>query len=403
MHTNARAFTVFLALSVPAVAAAQDSDVDLVPTRREFLDPALEFPHDPFNLGARRTAYTVGLKLAGVFDDNVFLSESDEEEDFITVVLLSADVVHRVDENEARFSYRGRERIYADHGDLTGMEHYLDGSGVMRVSRFILGAGLEYRDRKDSFNPLEIPEPVDSRYLAVAIRGGAVFNEFDLLGSLEVAQFSIDDDFHDRGDYDRIGFSLRASAKTWPQAESFGEIVARSTDYEEDAFSDFSYYRLAVGARGTFSPTLRGEASIGYARTEEDEAGDFETDDFSGLVLEAVGTWALNEKNEFAAGLTYGPSESAVTGLTVRQGVHAGWLYRMTERLGFRSSVRWSRESDPEGDLDRSGLQVRGSARWESGDHFYADAGVLLRAADSDDPTLEYDNVRISFGLGVEW
>jgi hypothetical protein len=391
------------ALTLPAAAYAQESDPDSMPTRREFIDRPLEIPRDPFNLGVKSMAYTAGLKVAGVFDDNVRLTADDEESDFITVLLLSGELFYKREESELHLAYHGRNRIYADNDDLNGMEHFLDASGLFRLDRIRVEAGVEWRDRKDTFNPLEIPEPVDSRSARGYLRVGADFNRLDVAGTLELTHFTIDDSFHDRGDFERVGFSLMGTLRAWPQAEMFGEVLLRSTDYDENVFSDFSYIRVAVGARTAFTSTIRGEGRIGFGRTEIDDEGAIPSDDFSGVVVEALAAWDLDERHIIFAGIEYGPSESVVTGLGVHQGFHAGWRFRLEEQWAVRSSVRWGRETDADGDFERTGLEWRLGARWDSRANFYADAGVLVRAAESDDSALEYDNFRISFGMGVEW
>jgi hypothetical protein len=403
MRTTAQAWTVLLAFAFPAAARAQDSDPDSIPVRREYIDAPLEIPHDPFGLGLKNSAYSVGLRIAEVFDDNIFLTDGGEEEDLITVFLLSAEGTYRSNESDIRVAYHGRERIYADNDDLSGMEHFLDVGGTFRTTSLYVGAGVELRDRKDTFDPLEIREPVDSTFARGYATVGTDFNKFDVSLTADLAQFAIDDDFHDRGNYERVGLALLGAARVGTEAEAFGEILLRSTDYDENVFSDFTYLRIAGGVRGRFGPTLSGEARLGYGQTEADSEGALDSDDFAGLVAEAIGVWRFAEKHEVLAGLSYGPAESVVTGLSVHQSVMAGWRFTLDDSWTFRTSLRWSREEDPDGGLERTGVQYRAGARWKSTGPLYGDLGLLLRAATSDDPTLEYENLRVSIGMGVEW
>lgn len=399
MRKQAQAWTVLAALALPGAARAQEGDVDSIPTARS----TLEVPHDPFNLGVKDLAYAVGLKVAGVYDDNVLLTSANEEEDFITVLLLSGEALYKREGNEGRLSYRGRERLYSRNSELSGMEHFLDGSGTLRLSNFRLEAGFVWRAMKDTFDALEVREPVDSRFDREYVRAGADFNKFDVSFTVERAGFAVDDSLHDRGDYERIGFALLGAARLWPQAEAFVELLARSTDYREGLFSDFSFFRFALGARGSFSPKVRGEARLGWGRTRTDDEGILAEDDFSGIVVDATATWSVNERHEVSGGVVLEPAESVVSGLAIDHGVHAGWRFRMSERWLFRGSVRWSRETDSDGNGDRTGLQWRFGTRWDSGGRFYADAGILVRSADTGDAALDYDNVRFSIGMGVEW
>lgn len=399
MGSNTPAWTVVVALALPAAASAQDGDVDSIPGARTLMD----VPRDPLNLGVKELAYALGLKISEVWDDNVFLTSDNEKSDRITVALVWGEALYKREAGEARLAYRGRERLYAKNDELDGMEHFLDASGLIRASNFRFEGGVEWRAMKETFDPLEVREPVDSRFDREFISAGADYNTFDVSLTAELAHFAVDDELHDRGDYERLGFALLGAARVWPQAEAFAEVLVRSTDYDEEFFSDFTFYRFAVGARGSFTAKIRGEARLGLGRTETDDGGTVSSDDFSGVVAEASVTWDVNEKHEVTAGLHFQPSESVLTGLAIEQGIRAGWRFRITERLAFRASARWSRETDSEGNGERTGIQWRAGARWESAGRFFADAGVLYRAAEADVAASEYDNVRFGIGVGVEW
>ena len=390
---------VVLALSIPSRLLAQDGEADPNP------DPErpLEETHDPLGLGAKKLAYSAGLKITEVFDDNVFLTPDNEESDRITIILLKARLRYSGDRTDAKVNYRGRERLFDTHDEFDGMEHYFDASGGVKVSRFRFEAGVEARWLKDPFDVLQVSGRFDSRFDRAHVRATADFNRMDVEMEVAAARFAIDDDVLDRGDYRRLEAGLLVAADAWDQVSVFAEVRLHDTNYVESDFGDLSFLRAAAGVRGALTGKTRGEIRIGVARAELDEGAAFPADDFTGLTASAAVTWEPTPKQELRAELRREPIESVLTGLAIVDGVRLSWLLRPSERWTAQAMVSWDRERESDGSNDRRGLQVRGGVQWAFGERFYADAGALYRVADSDDAALEFENVRFSVGVGVQW
>jgi len=145
-RTGIGAFLIFLALA--SEVRAQDEDVDPNPDPM----PRLEGPNDPFGLGVKKLAYSVGMKIAEIYDDNVFLARDAEESDRITTLLLKTRLRYDLGEGAALLNYRGRERLFAENTEFNGMEHFLDGSVTKTVSNLKFEAGLEWTALKDPFD-----------------------------------------------------------------------------------------------------------------------------------------------------------------------------------------------------------------------------------------------------------
>jgi len=387
------------AFALPAAAFAQDGEADPNP------DPErpLEEPHDPFGLGVEKLAYSAGLKIVEIFDDNVFLSPVGEESDRITVAILKARLRYREEAGSVTLNYRGRERRFDEHDEFDGMEHFFDGSGTVSFTPFRVEAGADGRDLKEPFDVLQVTERFDSRFDREYVRAVADFNRFDVEVEGALARFTIDDDILDRGDYRRREAAVLASVDAWDQAAAFVELRLHRTEYDEPDFGDLSFLRFTVGARGALTAKTRGEIRIGFARAELEEGTVFPEDDFTGLTALAALTWEPGEKHELRADLRREPIESVITGLAIVDGVRLTYRFRFAERWRFQGMLSWDRERESDGSNDRRGLQARGGVQWAVGERFYADIGALFRSADSDDAALEYENLRISIGMGVEW
>lgn len=388
-----------LALALPSRLFAQDGEADPNP------DPErpLAEPHDPFGLGVTKLSYSAGLKIVEIFDDNVFLTPEGEESDRITVLLLKARLRYAGDEADARASYRGRERLFEEHDEFDGMEHFFEASGGAKVSRFRLEAGVEARFLKEPFDVLQTSQRVDSLFDREYLRAVADFNRLDVEAEAARARFTVDDDLLDRGDYTRLEAGLLAAAEIGDKTSAFVELRLHETDYDEPDFGDLSFLRLAAGARGSLSGKIRGEVRIGVARAELDQGAVFPSDDFTGLTAIAAISWAADDKQEIGADLRREPIESVITGLAIVDAIRLTYRIRLTERWTAQGLATWTRERESDGSNDRRGLQFRGGIQWAIGERVYVDAGALYRAADADADALEYENLRISIGLGVEW
>jgi len=114
-------------------------------------------------------------------------------------------------------------------------------------------------------------------------------------------------------------------------------------------------------------------------------------------------TWEPTPKQELRLEIRREPMESVVTGLTIVDGLRVTARLRPSEPWTIQGMVSWDHEQDPDGGNDRRIIGLRGGVQWAFAEQAYADAGALYRVADADDATLEFENLRFSVGVGVEW
>ena len=386
-------------LACPSLAMAQGSEVDPIPEPV----PPLDRPHDPFGLGVKKVSYSVGLKVSEIYDNNVFLAADDRVSDYVTVFLLTASARHEYEGGEARVSYRARDRVFARQGEFDGVEHFLTASGTLEPRPFRFEAGLEWRELKDPFDILQVTGHFDTHYDREYLKATVDYNRFDVEVTAGLAHFSIDDDTLDRGDYERWEFGVMGLAEAWAQVALLAEFAIHGTDYDESEFSDFTFMRVTTGARGSLTPKTRTEVRVGIGHAEPDGGGVFPVEAVTEVVARASLTWEISEKQELALDLHREPVESVETGLAVAEGFRLAYRQEFAEHWTARIMASWDRREESDGSGDRRGLQARGHVRWTSLDNFYADLGILVRIRESDDAERDYENLRISFGLGVQW
>jgi putative beta-barrel porin BBP2 len=394
-----RTWMVALAVAMSAPAHAQDGEADPIP------DPErpLEEPHDPFGFGVKKIAYSVGLKVVEVFDDNVLLTPENEESDRITVALLKTKLRYFGDAGGATLNYRLRHRNYAERDEFDGPEHFFDAAGMVRVDPFRFEAGVDARILKEPFDVLQANDRVDSHFDREYVRTVADFNRLDAELEVARARFTVDDDVLDRGDYLRLEAGLLVAADVGDKTSAFVELRNHETEYDEPDFGDLSILRFSVGARGTWSEKTRGDVRIGVARADLEAGTAFPADDFTGFTAAVTVTWEPSPKEELRLEIRREPMESVVTGLTIVDGLRVSARLRPSDLWTIQGMVSWDHEQDPDGGNDRRIIGLRGGVQWAFAEQAYADAGALYRVADADDATLEFENLRFSVGVGVEW
>lgn len=106
--------------------------------------PSLEVRGDDSGISAtqKRFQYGFRLTLRGVYDDNIFLRESNRVSDYYTAIepgltLGFGDIVER-QENYIRFDYAPSIFLFADNSDANAVQHIFRFEGQYRFSRLAL-------------------------------------------------------------------------------------------------------------------------------------------------------------------------------------------------------------------------------------------------------------------------
>jgi hypothetical protein len=392
-------WTAILLVSIPSLARAQDGDVDAIP------DPEIlrEGPHDPLGLGLRKLSYAFGLEGAAAFDDNVFLTAHDRTSDTISILQLTAKARHDYGAGTASLTYRGKDRTFASHSEFNGLEHFFDASATLDSTPVRFETGLEWKALKDPFDVLQSSERVDSRFDREFLKATGDFGRLDAEVTVAAARFTVDDQVLDRGDYRRWEFSATSLFEAWPQVSILAGVGLRETRYDEDTFSDFTVLSLTAGARGSLTPKTRSEARVGFARAEPHGDSQNPAEDFSGFVAEITTTWEAGEKHEIRIDLSREPTESLLTGLAVSDSVRIGYKYAPAERWTTQGELSWEQRRESDGSGNRRGLQARAGVQWSLPGSLHADVGILFRMRESGEPDSDYENFRVSLGMGVQW
>jgi len=179
--------------------------------------------------------FLYGLGASGIYDSNLFITESNEESDF-SVVVAPWFLYNSAPPGGARFIFTARyspfARAYLDHSDLNTVDHFGSASLSYQGAKTHLDSGVSYSQFTQS-----------DRYAG---------------GIVEATSFAVS-----------VNGSYELSQKTSLEAA----WQANLTDYQSARFSSSDIYNLQVTGYWKATPLLRVGPSLRYSETESVNIG----------------------------------------------------------------------------------------------------------------------------------
>ncbi len=286
-----------------SVAAAQDTPFDRGHNEgvRERGRPEYDPPGMP--VGAFRLYPTLGV--AAAYDDNVFATEVNEEED--TVFILSPGARLRSDwSRHALELYANADHEeYQDLDDESTTDWRAGVDGRLDILRgFVARGGLSYSDAHEprgtndpTLDPLREPIEVSENQASASLERefgrlrltGAIFNsKLDYEDGTTLSGANFDQDFRDR---DLFQWSARADLALSPDTALFISYADRDHDYDAGG-RDFETQQVLIGAGFDLTNLVRGELGVGQVWTEFDDPA---AQDVDGLSLSGRIDWFITE------------------------------------------------------------------------------------------------------------
>lgn len=400
------------------------------------------------SLYAQILTLTPSLSLSERYDDNIFQTSFDQQDDFVTVVspgvrlqyVPLADMTLDVD-------YRADIELFADHSEQNQVAHRGSLQFVSQLTRLL---SLSLRDslvitEEPEDRVIDIDEETGLRSVSEQQRERTIRNRAEATVDLQLAprtaigllfdslledveipdevdtfQYTVGTHLSyltnvSRGSLARIGYAVTFytfSENGTVCDDGLDNDGDGATDFPEDTgcenqtdsseavdvlSADFQVQTVSVGFRHEFTPTLSGDFSIGYAVTnsEDDPALDNNTDAVTDIRLTKAlrtGSLALRYHRRFAAGGGDGGSVLADTFTAV---VTARITPNVTARLGGNLSFLDFQRPD---DIDRQFWALRPSLTYQVLRYWQMMVDYRFALTDFDDPQ-EADRTdhRVSF------
>jgi hypothetical protein len=285
------------ALLAPATLVAQTDDPDPNVAVQNRARP--EF--DPIGLRAGSFFIFPQVTVGGLYDDNVFAEDDDEESDFAATIAPRLLVRSDFSRHALTLDAGGDLAFYQDNDDLNYQDVYAKAGGRVEITRnnlLIGSAGINRLHEDPSSSDFTQGEEEVNHYLReeLGLDYRRIFNRLYIQPGVSFQRYDFEDsdftneDYRDRNQY--LG-NLRAGYEISPRLGTFVQgtyDVRRYDQTPDDAGRDRDSEGVAgrVGATVDITSILFGEVGVGYNyRTFDDD----ELDNVGGLGYDAELTW----------------------------------------------------------------------------------------------------------------
>ncbi len=284
-------------LLVPEVLAQDNRYLTVTERPRPELDP----------LGVRVGSFLLFPKLGvtGYYDDNIFRTNTNTVDDFITVISPSVDLRSNWNNHALNLGARADIGRYADNGREDYEDYNLYANGVLDITRRArLSGGLSYSQLHEDRGSPDDANGVNPTEYSLMAANAAFRQQFNRLNATVTGNFRqfdydnvrrangtiVNNNARDRNEYD-IG--LRLGYEIVPAYEAFVRVVYNQRDYDQSVDAngfnrDSDGYETVAGLRVDLSGTAFGDVYAGYRTQSYDDS---RLRRVSGLTYGAALTW----------------------------------------------------------------------------------------------------------------
>ncbi|MFC5050682.1 hypothetical protein ACFPK9_08655 [Rubritalea spongiae] len=407
-----RLVTALGALAIVGSATAQD----LTGSYGSFSDAALQSAAlEAFGEGFSEDSYastafeyfSFGVNVNAEYNDNIFLTDQDEVEDFIFRVSVPLGLSNDKDsENQWSLSYTPRFNFYADNSDQDGVDQFVDAGyrHVFAKTTVDLGLGYEKTDGADRFASGSIAKDAYKANLGVSHQYSGK-SRFDLdLGFLA-------DEFEDDSLFDRERYNARVS---W-QYQATGKIeVGPYVAYEhasQDGVANPDQDAISFGVRGKYQAFSK-TTLIGYIGAEHRTFDGGDLDDKTSPTFEFGAKHQLTGKIDLTGMLYHNirASYSDAGQSYTATGVNFFANYAATARISVNAGVSYEHDNYFEtsslstaGDLDSDYVTLFLGGNYVMDNGFYVGPGLRYSTNDSEAPTRDFGNLIFNINAGYNF
>lgn len=261
-------------------------------------------------VGIHAGAFTIfpQASVSEKYDDNIYATDTNEKDDFITVLSTSASINSNWSRHALKLDAGVSKYIYADNTGENRLDWNVGASGVLditRDTRFSAGATYAqlHEDRGDPNSPTAAAEPaeydlfgataaLDHRFNRLTARLSGAYSDYDYKDIPSIAGPLIDQDDRDRVEYEealRLGYDVSPDTNVYVQ----GTVNQRDYDLDTPVVAvnrDSDGYNVVVGSDFRLSSLAQGGVFIGYQRQSYDNTA---FSDVSGLSYGANIEWYM--------------------------------------------------------------------------------------------------------------
>lgn len=399
-----------LASLVAHGAEGQEPDPNVSVTSR----PRPEF--DPLGIRAGGFLIYPSVGIDGQYNDNIFATDQDEEDDFIFVFQPRIAVRSNFPRHSLNLTVQSDIGQYVDHTDENFVDYGTALGGrldITRSSRLVGGAAYEHGhdSRDDPEDPgVEVAEePVEFDEYGGNLGFEQEFNRvnFAVRTQVERRDYEEDDPDFPEDDRDRLlyGGSLRTGYFISPRINAFlqGGYRREERDTSEKGDPpvnrDNNVYDARVGTAIDITGLLFGEVSVGWSLQEFDES---ELDSENGLAYGAGLTWNPTQLTSLRLDANGGFEPSDVGASNLQNRISLQVDHELLRNVLIGGHVAYRRDDFQETGRVDNRFDVGPNVTYLLNRYLSVGAGYTFSTRDSDDSEREFTRNVITLRLNAQ-
>ncbi|MEP5764901.1 MAG: outer membrane beta-barrel protein [Halieaceae bacterium] len=314
---------------------------------------------DPASVSAGPFEITPTLGLDAKYDDNIFNSSDDEEDDTIFLIHPNIEAVAKDRNNEYTLELDLVDGTYNDSGDDDYTDWSVAGDAHVEFNSknmIDVSAGFYslHEDRGTGFSEgqqaLLIDEP--DEYEDTVFAGHYTYGGADSKGRLKIGGDYLDKDYtnhepeSDTRDRENNTFDGTFYWKIAPKTDVLGEVSYTDVDYKTDFTDgtpqlDSDETRFLLGVTWEATGKTTGTIKLGVLNKDFDDSA---RDDFDNeFTWDADVTWRPREQHVFQFGAAQVVQETTGTGDFINTDEFtAAWLWDFNSRADVYASLRYA-------------------------------------------------------------
>lgn len=335
--------------------------------------PGIAFAQEDNGQGIRMGGFILAPSIAVTeeFDSNVFLSETNEEETFRTIIAPRLEIRSDWNRHAVQLEAGAEYGFFTHDSDDQYFDYDVTLSGEVDITRSArINASLGYARQHDARGSIDAPgniaEPIEYDALTFEIQGDVAFNVLQISPFFAVQSLDFEDapliggGTSNQDDRDRLdltaGVEISYVVRRGYEAFVRGSyLVADYDDAQDDTGvnRDSDGWRVLGGVKVNLTRLLEGSVGLGYTQRNYDSAA---LSDISGLSAEAQLVWTPTRRLELTLTANRDIDESTL----------AGSSGRTTSGALFAASYELLRNLSINGDLSFAQLEFEGISRTDN-------------------------------------
>lgn len=393
------------------------------PVRGESVAQRVRPDYDPVPVNVGAFQLFPALEIGEYYDSNIYSTESDHEDDLITVLVPTATLISNWGRHEVRVSGAGAAYRYGEHKDEDNLNGEIEAEGRYDISyetwlKANAGYSAETERRGSPSAPTSAAEPV--RYYVAkgglhAYRGAG---KLTASAGYDAVNYKFEDPDQisggkiDQSDRDRTDHTITTELTYKLHTENFRPFLKGTyniRDYKTNPVRDSHGYEIVAGTRNDFGVM---ETEF-YAGLMTQEYPDLVDDHISALDYGGKLLWNMTGMTSLEATMRRYMGETTLGGLTNPNGSNAylateadvTLMHELRRYLILASHLKesWRTYKGGGTDQEETVTEFGGGARYLLNRNVYGDMTYNYMSQDANVPSGDYDKHSVLLRVGLQY